>query len=145
MGNATSDELKTILGKPEITKLQALGTGIRVGEVLGNRVLIRTVAAYTDMERVEKEGLLVFPETTKDANTPLASTGYIIKVGTGVSEEDRGYGIVEGAMVMFSKYAGTDYVIDGLKGFRMLDVRELMCTVIDTKSVVVPIKELDHA
>lgn len=134
-----SNELKTSLGRAAITKLKALGSGIQVGKVMGRRILVKLVESYTDMDRVEKEGTLYIPKTVRDANQPLPSTGVIVKLGEEFAYTDTG-GLAEGDMIMFSRFAGTDFRVDE-QNFRILEENEIMCTLIDTEQVVTPISE----
>lgn len=122
-------------------------------------MLVKLVVPFTDMDRVEKAGLLVLPQTVKENNTPLASTGVIVKLGElfrsmpglyQMDEEDRirlGMDpkepppvLQEGTMVMFSRFAGSDVRVDE-EQFRILDESEIMCTLTDVNNVVTPIKE----
>lgn len=78
----------------------------------------------------------------RDANQPLPSTGVIVKLGEGftasqVFNEDH---FEEGDMIMFSRFAGTDFRVDE-QNFRILEENEVMCTLIDTEQVVTPISE----
>lgn len=130
---STSSSLRQALGKAEIEKLKAIGTGIKVGRVLGDRVLVKTIEPYTEMDDVEKRGLLIVPEKIKEANTPIPSTGIIVMTGEVCNE------LFEGEMVMFSKYAGTDFTIER-EGFRILETKEVMAVLVDTENVVVPVK-----
>lgn len=128
----SSYEVRAALGKAEIEKLKALGTGIKVGRVLGDRVLVKVVEPFTKMDEVEKKGLLFIPESAKDRNTPIPSTGIVVMVGEDCEV------LHEGEMVLFSKYAGTDFTIEQ-EGFRVMDSREVMAVLVDTEGVVAPI------
>ena len=112
-----------MLTKPQIPRLKQLTSGHSVGQVLGNRVLVKTVEPYTEMDRLEKEGLLYAPDTAREANTPLPTTGIVVAVSAEV------HALFEGDMVMFSKYAGTDCYFNE-EAFRILDVREVLCTLV---------------
>lgn len=134
----TSKEVQAAMSKPQILRLKQLGKGMKVGHVLGARVLIKTVIPWTQMDEVEKEGILVVPKSVRDDNTPLPSTGFVIEIGRDV--EDEMARILEGAAVMFSKFAGADFVIDE-EDFKILDVAEIMCTIeFAESSPIAPIK-----
>lgn len=120
----TVDELRKAVNRPQISRLKQLGHGLRVYKVLGRRVLIRTVKPYTQMDEVEKKGLLYVPEEVKEKNTPLPSTGIVIQVGEDATDLERA-NLTE-AMVMFSKHAGSDLVVNE-EDFRILDIDEVMC------------------
>lgn len=133
----TSAEVQKAIGKPQIARLKALGSGAHVQVVLGNRVLIKTITPWTEGDRVEKEGLLYLPEDVKKANTPLPSTGIVVQVGRGVSPEDAE--LLEGAAVMFSKFAGSDFIVSE-EEYKILEVPEVMC-VISFDDPVVPVTD----
>jgi len=124
-----------MLGKPEVDKLKALGLGIRVGRVCGRRLLVKPVTPFTEMDRLEKEGLLYAPEKAKDANTPKPTAGVIVLIGDKVEGDFH-----EGEGVMFTKFAGSDISVDN-EPFRIVHEDEILCTLVDTQSVVVPVKE----
>lgn len=94
--------------------------GIRVSRVLGDRVLVKPVTPFTEMDRLEKEGLLVAPEKAKDQNTPMPTTGVVTLIGVDCN------GLQEGDMVMFSRYAGMDIVVDQ-GDFKLLRYNEIAC------------------
>lgn len=121
----TVEELKKNVLRPQASRLKQLGHGLRVHQVLGRRVLIRTVKPYTQMDDVEKRGMLFIPEEVKEKNTPLPSTGIVVHVGKGATQEERAD--LTDAMVMFSKHAGSDLVVEE-EDFRILDIDEVMCT-----------------
>lgn len=114
---------KTAVAKPQVAKLKMLGEGLKVGVVLGRRVLVKPVIPFTDADRVEKEGRLIIPEQVKKDNTPLPSTGVIVQLGTQVKEEE----LQEGTGVCFSKFGGTQFVFDK-EDYLILNVDEIMCT-----------------
>lgn len=118
---------KGILTKPQIARLKQLTNGLRVGKVIGARVLVKVVEPYTEMDRVEKEGVLFIPETARDANTPLPTTGVVVAVGDV-------FDIAEGDMIMFSKFAGSDCYFNE-ECFRILDEREVLCTLVEAADV----------
>lgn len=116
---------KKILTKPQIERLKQLTNNLQVGKVLGARVLVKLVEPYTEMDRLEKEGLLVIPETNREANTPMPTTGVVVGVGQQVTE------LGEGDMIMFSRFAGTDCYFNE-EAFRIMDAREVLCTLVET-------------
>jgi len=132
-------DLKAAIGKPQVQKLKALGKGIRVSRVLGRRVLVKTVIPYTEADEVEKKGLLVVPEWVKKENTPLPSTGIVVTLGDECTEQDRN-ALCEGAMVLFSKYAGSDVIVEE-ENFRVLEVPEIMAVLEDVEKVIAPVVE----
>lgn len=126
------EDLIDAVGKPNATRLKALGLGLRVGKVLGDRVLVRAVIPFTELDRVEKEGFLYVPPSVKKANTPPPSTGIVIQVGPLVKD------LTPGDMIMFSQHAGGDYKIDR-EDFKILEEREVMCTLEEAQEVVQPV------
>lgn len=134
----TSKDVRDAMSKPQITRLKQLGKGMKVGIVWGNRVLVKTVIPFTKADELEKSGLLYMPEDVKNANTPLPSTGFIIEIGREV--EDDVAQLLEGRAILFSKFAGADFVIDE-EDFKILDIAEILCTIdFDEDSPVVPVK-----
>lgn len=125
---------KAVLTKPQIARLKQLTDNLDVGLVLGDRVLVKLVESYTEMDRVEKEGILVLPETVKEANQPLPTVGVVVGVGTGVNLNMCPVGA--GDMIMFSKFAGSDCYFNE-EAFRIMDTREILCT-LQERSAAVP-------
>lgn len=79
----------------------------------------------------------------KDANQPLPSTGVIVKLGEGFTDAPDPFEscqLSEGDMLMFSRFAGTDFRVDE-QNFRILEENEVMCTLVDVDQVVTPITE----
>lgn len=70
-----------LIGKPQIARLKALGSGLKVGQVLGSRVLAIAVEPETEMDRVEQTGLIHIPKDVKKENTPMPTTGIVIQCG----------------------------------------------------------------
>lgn len=144
-------ELKEAIGRPQLSRLKALNEKVKVGKVLGSRVLVKTVTPETEMDRVEKEGRLVIPKAVKEQNTPMATTGVVLLVGPNVPCEECGHeGLVhqdgficstyrpmlqEGDMVMFSKFSGTDFRIE-TEDFRIMEASEIICTLVDVEGVL---------
>jgi len=123
--------------KPNLLRLKQIGAGIKVGKVLGSRVLVKTVVPRTDLDRVEEEGLLFVPKHVKTENTPLPTTGIVIQVGPGVSV------VTEGDMVMFPKFAGCDFKIEN-EDFRVVEEAEVMCTLVDTLGNVIEVSDAEE-
>lgn len=130
------NEVATVSGKPQMSRLKALGTGIKVGKVLGPRVLVKTVLPFTDADRVEKEGLIKVPDWVKKENTPLPTTGIVVAVGPDVQ------GLQEGDMILFGKFAGVDFVIEE-QDMRIIHMNEVLCTLVDTEEVVTEVLSAD--
>lgn len=79
----------------------------------------------------------MIPEHIKKEYTPLPSTGVIVRLGEEV--DTLLTPLREGTMVMFSKYSGTDASVDTEHDFRILDITEILCTLVDTEEVVTPV------
>lgn len=110
--------------------------------MLGDRVLVKLVTPFTEMDRVEKEGILFVPETAREENTPLPTTGIVVGVGQR-DDPDRPIPLVEGDMIMFSKYAGTDVYFNE-EAFRIMETREILCTLEATEPadvIVLPVND----
>lgn len=111
--------------EPKTFDLRMVGEGLRIAEVYGERLLVRLVKPHTIMNEYESKGLFI-PETAKEKHEPIESCGIVIAIGRAL----------EGApnvpplesMILFSKWAGTDYKIEGEK-VRVLDLKEVMCRV----------------
>lgn len=88
------------------------------------------------MDEVEKKGILFIPETVRDQNTPLPTTGVIVAVGE-LERRDRDI-FAEGVMVMFPKFSGMDFTVEE-EDFRILETREVLCT-LEGVDEVVPVK-----
>jgi co-chaperonin GroES (HSP10) len=141
---------RSLLPKPQLLRLKDMGVeGARVLEVVGNRILVKTVRPWTDMDRLEKEGLLAIPETAKDRNTPLPSTGIVLQLGAELLDIKRtprnfdadGRMIVqEGSMVMFSRLSGTDIGVGGESDLRILFLDDVYCTLTIPETGVLPVK-----
>ncbi len=151
-------DLAAAIGKPQIARLKQIGSGIKVGQVLGARVLVKTVTARTEMDRVEEQGLIHLPKWVKKENTPLPTTGIVIAVGPGVlcrlcgqpyyehSHADVGIvnargcslyqpPIAEGDMVMYPKFSGSDFTIEE-EDLRILEAADILCTLVDTEGAI---------
>ena len=100
---------------------------------------MQPVTPYTAMDDVEKKGTLVIPQTVKEKNTPRPSTGLVVKAGEGLSMSERSI-FYEGVAVAFGKFSGTDMVFDTVE-YKILDLDDILCTLIDTDDVVVPVRE----
>ena len=118
--------------KPQSLRFKELGTGLRVGRVIGNRLLVKTVEDLTAMDQAQKSGLYI-PKAVKDANKPMPSKGVVVAVGEGASPEWH-----EGDMVLFGKYTGTDFACNE-QDFRIVNADEVLCTLVDTDESVVAV------
>jgi co-chaperonin GroES (HSP10) len=105
--------------KKDALKLRMVGKGLRVKAVHGNRVLVKLVTPYTELDDYAKTLVVV----NKEEHTPLPSSGIIIQVGDGVE----GTTYQPGDMVMFSKYAGADFRIEE-EDLKVLFANEIICT-----------------
>lgn len=132
-------ELTAAVGKPQIARLKQVGKGVKLGVVLGDRVLVKPIIPYTELDEIEKKGLLYMPDSVKKDNTPLPSTGIVVALGLGVSSEARQY-LAEGTGVLFGKYAGTDIVIDGGE-FKVFNISDIMCTFVDDENTTAEVAE----
>lgn len=92
-----------------------------VSRVLGTNVLVRTVKPWTEMDEVERKGLVYVPEHIKKANEPLPTTGVVMGLGEALNGE-----LKEGDMVMFSKYSGIDFHMQEAD-YRLLPIENIMC------------------
>lgn len=133
----TSKEVQESIPSPQSLRLKALGDKVRVGVVMGNRILVKAIEPYTDMDRVEKAGLLYIPDSVKTSNKPLPSTGMVVEIGREVSDDDAR--ILTGAAILFSKFAGHDFIVQE-EDFKLIDVNEVLCT-LEYDEPVVPVKE----
>lgn len=131
--------MKVTLPKAQILRLKALGSGLKIGTVLGNRVIVKPIKPYTDLDRVEKEGKLIIPEKVREDNTPLASSGIVIALGNGVEGFNRCL-LAEGTMVMFNKFSGSEFTVDEVD-IRVLDVDQILAVLEDTQNAVVTYQE----
>lgn len=131
-------DIRQSLSKPVAMRLKEIGKGLRVGLVLGKRVLVRAVEPWTEIDEVQSRTNLVIPRHIKRDNTPPPSTGVVVQLGEGLIDEYKiAYGpgrdpytpwpLQEGTMVLFPKLSGTDYAIGG-EQFRILAVEEIVAT-----------------
>ena len=120
-----SEDIRKAMGKPTLLRLKEVARGIKVGRVLGNRVLVRIITPETYMDEVERSTSLIIPESVKEANTPRPSTGIVIQVGDLYDDDP----VKEGDFVMFSRYAGSDVQIEQ-EEFRIIETGEIMCTLV---------------
>lgn len=150
-------ELKEAIGKPQIARLKQIGSGIRVGKVHGDQVLVKTVAARTDLDRVEEEGKIIVPKWVKKENTPLPTTGIVLLVGPSVAcstcgrpsfDHQGDWGscekyipfIQEGDMIMYPKFSGSDFCIEE-EDLRILSAKEILCTLVDTQGALAEVAD----
>jgi chaperonin GroES len=127
-----SQEMKHLQAKRNSVRLRMLGSGLKVDKVFGERVLIKVVKPYTEMDRAKQAGLAL-PQDAEERNTPLPSTGIVVMVGDGWYKSDT-HGtpdcpVAEGDMIMFSKYAGSDYRVDE-EDFKILSMSEVVARVV---------------
>lgn len=111
-----ADTLQGLIGKPQIARLKALGSGLKVGQVLGARVLAIAVEPETELDRVEREGLIAFPKAVKKENTPLPTTGIVIALGPDIPCKVCGrgpWGVVSAAGELIHSLDGADYRKEG--------------------------------
>lgn len=129
--------------KPSILRLKELGQGLRVGRVIGNRLLVRTVIDSTELDAIEKRGTLVIPKHLKDEYTPLPSKGVVVGIGEDVGYREGTLGeraFEEGDMVLFGKYTGTDFRCNE-QNLRIINADEVLCVLIDTDQSVVGVED----
>jgi len=148
-------DLKAAIGKPYMLRLKQVGVGIKVGKVLGARVLVKTVNPRTEMDRVEEEGRIIVPKWVKKENTPLPTTGLVLAVGPDIPCEYCGYRkadgihadssmcvyvaqLSEGDMVMFPKFSGSDFQIEN-EDLRIIEAKEILCTLVDTEGALMEV------
>lgn len=137
-----SKELKGILNKAQIAKLKQLTNDLQVGRVIGDRILVKLVESYTEMDEVEKKGLLVIPDSVREANQPMPTTGIVVAVGDLqlVYNDINGRmdaPVREGDMVMFSKFAGSECYFNN-EHFRIMEMKEVLCTLVEREDASVP-------
>lgn len=133
-------DLKTVLvGEKSKLRLKLIAKGLKVDKVFGNRILVYLVKPHTQLDEFVKGGL-VLPEGSKEAHTPLPSTGIVVMVGADMQWMGD-FNIMEGDMLMFSKYSGTDFRVDE-QDFRILDVNEVLCRLISADGSEVVEEEL---
>lgn len=109
--------------KEELNQLKMIGKGLKVSQIFGNRLLIKTVKPHTKMDEYKK--LLAIPDSSDKSAIP--STGIVVMLSKDVYA-----GITEipnvGDMVMFSQWAGTSFNIDGeTEDYRILEMKEVLC------------------
>lgn len=128
-----SAEQRQAVTRPQLMRLKDLGTGYAMKRVLADRVLIAPIEAFTDVDRLEKEGLIYAPTAVKDTNKPMPTTGKVIMVGPEVPLDplNPAQMLVEGDVVMFSKYAGMDIELNG-ESFKLLRYAEIACVIQET-------------
>jgi chaperonin GroES len=119
------EQAKTAIGKPMTARLKALGRGVRVKRVMGSRVLVRVLQSETEMDAVEKKGLLVIPEQVKKDNTPLPYMGVVVQLGPHLAYDAEEDTLHEGDVVLFSKFSGTDVRLNE-QDFRIIEASEVV-------------------
>ncbi len=155
--------------KVKANRLKEIGTGVRVHRVLGDRVLVKTVVPHTEIDEVEKRGLIFVPQSVKKDYVPMPMTGTVLAVGDGVKitryykdvdtgelfrcsawPSERGQPvevhipyIAEGDMVMFPRVAGMDFSMNQVDDYRILHVNDILAVLTDTDGSVVEVKGED--
>lgn len=79
----------------------------------------------------------MIPKSVEEQNKPKPCTGVIVQLGEAVKANfswdgkdhipEINWPLREGYMVMYGKYAGSDFMIDQVE-YRIMDVSEIMCT-----------------
>lgn len=111
-------ESKDLVSKPIVARLQEQGTALRIKEVFGDRVLVKTTKPVTALDEAKKLGIVI-PEAVEKANLPPPSTGVVVMMGEAAGER-----LHLGDMVLFSKFAGANFLIDQ-EEFKILDWGEI--------------------
>lgn len=124
--------------RPYVMKLKDLGMGIAMDRPLGDRVMIKPVDPFTDVDRLEKIGLLYAPANAKEQNTPPPTVGEILMIGPQVKD------VQVGEIVMFSRYAGMGITIDQGE-YKLLHESEIACVLKIANSDAVALIEEDRA
>lgn len=124
-----ADDVRRILPRPELMKLQQITSGLQISKVRGENVLIEPIVPRTDLDRLQREGLIAIPEGIKKEHTPRPSTGIVLAVGDFVNVglmDDSNNWLEPGMLIMFSKYAGLDFLVDE-KAYKVLNEKEVCC------------------
>lgn len=125
-----SNEQRQALGKPYMQKLKDLGMGLSMDRVLGDRILIMPITPFTEMDKVEKAGLLFIPDSAKETNTPPPTVGEVVMVGPDVPfidlDNNTDQVVKVGEAVMFSRFAGMDIMLDNV-AMKLVHVNEIAC------------------
>lgn len=143
----THDELLRDL-RLKASKYKEIGGGLRVGRVLGDRVLVKTVVPRTELDDYEKRGLVI-PETAKATYGSLPTTGIVLAVGEEVRERKlttphtpEGFTLIPilevGDMVLFSRVAGMDFTV-AEQQLRLINTKEILAVLVDTDDSVVEV------
>ncbi len=132
MPGVTPNEARQLISTPQLNRLKDLGMGFKMGATLGRRVLVQPVEPFTEMDEVEKKGLLHIPESVKKQNTPLPTTGVVLSHGHLLTDQERAL-MPEGCGIMFGKYSGTECVVAHVT-YRIVPFDEILCTVVDAES-----------
>lgn len=149
--------------KVKANRLKEIGTGVRVSRVLGERVLVKTVVPHTEIDEVEKRGLVYIPETVKKDYIPMPTTGTVLAIGDtmkcrhcnwvlsdhaldnirscqAVKNSHYMPYVAEGDMVMFPRVAGMDFSMNQVDDYRILHVNDILAVLTDTDGSVVEVK-----
>ena len=126
------EEARRLIPVPELHKLKQIALGIEIDMLFGQRVLAECIDPHTKMDTLQASGLLYVPQDVKKDNTPMPTTGIVMGLGT---ELDPNGPVKVGAMIMFTKHSGTDFIFtddnkkeDSTKRWRILDIDEVICT-----------------
>lgn len=143
-----SNTLKEVKQRVAALSLKMIADGLRVAEVYGTRLLIKTVKPYTELDRYKAMGLAV-PETA-DVDA-ISTCGVVIKVGFDLRphpafpEEQRNDVPEVGDMVMFSKFAGHEFSINGPDDtYRIVHLNDIICKLEEVEGGV-GYEEVDEA
>lgn len=149
-----ADILKMLRRKTN--RLKQLGSGIKVGKVCGDRVLVKTVIPLTDLDEYEKKGIAL-PEGLKEEYTPLPSTGIVLETGAGIKCQECGEKrfihdkemslcerfippVSEGDMILFPKVSGMDIQIAD-QDLRIIRADDILCVLVDEDNSVVEVDD----
>lgn len=140
MPGVTPKEAAGLISNPQLHRLKDLGMGFKMGKVLGRRVLVQPVTPFTEMDRVEKEGLLYMPEKAKEQNTPAPTTGIVLQLGEELLDEYKvdyddvpAWPIKPGDGVLFGKYSGIEATVGNVT-YRILNADDILCTIVDAEN-----------
>lgn len=107
--------------------------------VLGARVLVKTIVPRTELDDVERRGLLVIPEKQKAEYTPLPTTGIVLDVGPDVTVP-----LGAGDLVMFPRLSGMDFTI-AEQDLRIIHINDIMAVLAEISTSVVEVDRVPEA
>lgn len=122
-----SEELRKKISNPEILRLQQVADGLKVGVMLGKRLLVEPVVPSTKIDELEKSGLLYAPSKAKEDNTPRPSTGIVLMVGNLCPKDGAWAHLQPGAMILFNKFAPMAIAIDK-RDLLIVGLDDIACT-----------------